>query len=63
MRVIVKNFLDTCRTLNIKTVAEGVEKESQLEILKKLGCDLIQGYFIDKPISLVDFQEKYISRN
>jgi EAL domain-containing protein (putative c-di-GMP-specific phosphodiesterase class I) len=41
----------------MKTVAEGVENETQLAFLKKFGCDLAQGYFFTKPIPLDAFIE------
>ena len=44
-----KNILDFCmqlvKILNLQTVAEGAESETQTERLKSLGCDYIQGYF------------------
>ena len=36
-------------------VAEGVETESQLRTLRKMGCDVIQGYFFSKPVAPEDF--------
>ena len=38
------------QTLGLRVVAEGVEHEAQLEFLRKLGCDEIQGYYISRPI-------------
>jgi EAL domain-containing protein (putative c-di-GMP-specific phosphodiesterase class I) len=37
-------------TMNLKVTAEGVETIEQLELLKELGCDEIQGYFISRPV-------------
>jgi diguanylate cyclase (GGDEF)-like protein/PAS domain S-box-containing protein len=45
--------------LNLKVIAEGVETETQKEILKCIGCDYGQGYLFSKPISAQAF-EKYI---
>lgn len=59
-RVVVRNFLTTCRELNIDSVAEGVETVEQLEILRRLGCDLAQGYYFNKPIPLEAFEESYL---
>lgn len=36
-------------------VAEGIETDSQIELLKKLGCDRLQGYKIGKPMPAEDF--------
>jgi len=43
--------------LKLSIVAEGVEKEQQLDFLKKMGCDLIQGYYFSKPLSELGFDE------
>lgn len=40
------------KSLNLELVAEGVETEAQLERLKHLNCDYIQGYYFSKPLSL-----------
>jgi len=38
----------------MKTVAEGVETQEQLESLQMLGCDLVQGYLFSKPQPCID---------
>ncbi|MEH6625837.1 MAG: EAL domain-containing protein [Motiliproteus sp.] len=43
--------------LGLSVVAEGVETEAQLEFLRNLNCDLIQGYFYSKPLAEADFLE------
>lgn len=48
-RVIVKTILNMAHNLNIMAVAEGVETKEQKEILQNLGCNLIQGYIINRP--------------
>ncbi len=50
-RAIVKTCIMLGHELNMRVVAEGVETEQQLELLKQMGCDLAQGYFIAKPMS------------
>ena len=47
---IVRSVLDLARNLNLVTVAEGVEDRETLERLRRLGCDVAQGYFLSKPI-------------
>lgn len=54
-------FLIT-KKLNLKTVAEGVEKSEQVEYLKKENCDFIQGYFYAKPLDFDAFKI-YIKEN
>ena len=46
--------------LKVKTIAEGVENESQLELLRKLGCDEIQGYIWGKPLPPDEFEKQFI---
>lgn len=57
--VVTKHIINTCRDLGSLSVAEGVESNQELNILKKLGCDWIQGYLLSKPVPVEDFEEKY----
>ena len=43
-----------CRSLGICTVAEAVETEEQVAILRELGVDVAQGYFFSPPLSAED---------
>ena len=52
---IIDSLIYCCKKLNIKSVAEGVETIEQIEILKQLGCKIIQGYYYAKPMSLHKF--------
>lgn len=56
---MVKAILFMCNELNITSIAEGVEKSEQVDILKQLGCDIIQGYYYSKPLSLTELEQKY----
>jgi EAL domain-containing protein (putative c-di-GMP-specific phosphodiesterase class I) len=48
--VIVKSIIDLAHNLNLKVVAEGVETFDVLELLRRLGCDLAQGFHIGRPM-------------
>lgn len=61
-RTIVKYVIEMCKEMNVRSIAEGVETDEQLELLKELSCDLVQGYLFSKPISLEDFEKKYKKR-
>ena len=61
-RDIVRSIITLGHNLHLKVVAEGVEKQTQLDFLKDNGCDIIQGYFYSKPLTvtaLVEFLEKF----
>jgi len=54
---IVNAIMALAKSLNLKTVAEGVENEEQSEILRTIECDMLQGYLYSKPLSLDDLVE------
>ena len=56
-RRLVSLILDIARYLRVKVVAEGVETEGQLEVLRSGGCDLVQGYYFSGPLSADQFEE------
>ncbi len=56
---IAKTIIAMAQALGLSTVAEGVETELQLELLKSLGCDQIQGYYFSKPLAAEDFLNYY----
>tara|TARA_B100000508_G_C11447458_1_gene272179 strand:- start:229 stop:1620 length:1392 start_codon:yes stop_codon:yes gene_type:complete len=58
---IVKAIIHLANALKAKTIAEGVETKEQLEFLQSNHCHYIQGYLIDKPMSLDDLVKKYSS--
>jgi len=58
---MVKIVAEIAKFLNVMLVAEGVETKEQLDILKKLGYQVIQGYYFSKPVRAVDF-EKFIKK-
>ena len=60
-RRLVELILDIARYLKVKVVAEGVETEGQLEILRKEKCDLVQGYYFSRPLPPEEF-ERLIER-
>lgn len=47
---VVKSMIELSHGLGKRVLAEGVESSEQLSILRNLGCDAVQGYFIDKPL-------------
>ena len=54
---LVELIIDISRFLDVPVIAEGVEEQEQLDTLKELGCDIIQGYYFSKPVSAREFEE------
>lgn len=61
-RLILTYMIDLFNRLNFTTVAEGVENQSQLGVLKTADCRLIQGYIFYKPMSQEDLLQAILSQ-
>ena len=57
---LVALILDIAKNLKIPVVAEGVETEEQMKLLKELGCALVQGYFFSRPLHASDFEDTFV---
>ncbi len=58
---MVELMMDIARSLKVRVVAEGVETQEQYDLLKKAGCDVIQGFYFAMPCAPKEF-EKLIQR-
>lgn len=56
---IIANVIQLVKSLGAKNVTEGVEKENEVEFLKSVGCDMIQGYYYSKPLPVQEFEAYY----
>lgn len=56
---IVDNIISMATDLSILVVAEGVETKEQVDFLMETACQLVQGYYFDKPMPIEQFEEKY----
>lgn len=54
---IVESIIALGKSLGLTLIAEGVESENQLYMLKKMRCDKVQGYLYSKPISVEEFTQ------
>ncbi len=54
---MVQLIMDIANFLHVPVVAEGVEVEDQYRLLKRMGCQLIQGYYFSKPVPASEFEE------
>lgn len=60
VRTILKFIVDISKAMNMTLIAEGVETAEQLIMLKSLGFSYFQGFYFSKPLSISDFEEKYL---
>ena len=60
-RKIVSSTINLGHNLGLKVVAEGIETQKVMELLKEMGCDQMQGYFIGKPMTPEAF--RYFLKN
>ncbi len=49
--MLVRGVIDAAHALGLSVIAEGVERAAQLQCLKELGCDTIQGFLISRPVA------------
>ncbi len=56
-QAIIEAIMAMAKALEMSVVAEGVETETQLQILNDLDCDFIQGYLFSKPLEYQDFEK------
>ena len=60
-RTILKIIIELAKQLNMPAIVEGVETDEQVEFLKKVGCDIFQGYYFAKPMDIPTFEKMYMS--
>lgn len=60
---IVKAIIQMSHTLGYEVIAEGVETEEQYNFLEENNCDIIQGYYFSKPLSLEDTELFLLAQN
>jgi len=56
-RNMVASIIDLSHDLNLKVVAEGVEDKEQMILLKDMGCDILQGYHLSKPLCQMGYRD------
>ncbi len=59
-RMIVEGIIALAGTLQLRTIAEGIEREAQMDIVKKMGGTFAQGYLIDRALSAADVEQKWL---
>lgn len=56
-QIVIKSIVSLIKQLGIRVVAEGIETKSQVEMLRKANCDIIQGYYFSKPLPVKEFEK------
>lgn len=58
-RTVVAGLIELGHRLGMTCVAEGIEQETQMELLKRLHCDRLQGYYIGKPMPPEEYFKRF----
>lgn len=59
-RIVAKSIMDVCHRLGVMVYASGTEIQDQLNVLKELGCNYVQGVLFNKPITIETFEVRYM---
>lgn len=54
---ILASVVRMAKWLNMPVIAEGVEKEEQVQFLKSIGCEYVQGYYYARPMPIADYEK------
>lgn len=58
--VVVKHIINLAKELGFVCLAEGAEEKPQVDCLRELGCEVIQGFYYSKPIPIEEYEKKYL---
>lgn len=61
-RIMLKHLISMIKELGIECVAEGAETVEQVRLLQRYGCNIIQGYFYSKPVTLDIFTSEFVEK-
>src|SRR5690606_34015038 len=60
---VLKSIIHLAKSIECELVAEGVERPEEVEFLQAIHCNVFQGYLYDRPLSVQDFEMKYLLTN
>ena len=58
--IVLRHIITLAKELGFTCLAEGAESKNQVDRLRDLGCEIIQGYYYSKPIPITEYEEKYL---
>ena len=59
-QIVAGAVVEVCHRIGVSVIAEGVETRDQMNMLKELGCDYVQGPLFNKPITIETFEIRYM---
>ena len=59
-RIVVKAMIDMARSLRINTIAEGVETQAELDLLKTMGCEEYSGHLLSEAGTAAEFERRWL---
>ena len=60
--IMFKNVVLLAKSLGFECLAEGVETEYQISVLRKYGCDYVQGFYYDQPLPKEEFESRLVTK-
>ena len=62
-RAVISSVVDMAKNLEMNVISEGVETQDQIDFLKEIDCNMVQGYYFSKPMKLREFDEMWEKQN
>lgn len=62
-RAVISSVVDMAKNLEMNVISEGVETQDQIDFLKEIDCNMVQGFYFSKPMKLKDFDELWEKQN
>lgn len=62
-RAVISSVVDMAKNLEMNVISEGVETQDQIDFLKEIECNMVQGFYFSKPMKLKDFDELWEKEN
>lgn len=59
LQIIIEEIVSLCEKLGIQLIAEGIENEEQFLLMKQMGCQKIQGYYLSKPLDIESYESRF----
>lgn len=58
--IVIRHIITLAKELGFVCLAEGAESKNQVDRMRELGCEIIQGYYYSKPIPISEYEEKFL---